>query len=99
MNQRRRARGCAFVRAQNFTRILNKAPARSAVAQKLNNNRFKRINVGNFDCAISGDKLTRKHAEVFHVRTKHDRLARQNRFDGVLSAVRSKTFPHENNSG
>ena len=99
MNQRRRARGCAFVRAQNFTRILNEALARSAVAQKLNNNRFKRINVGNFDCAISGDKLTRKYSEVFHVRTKHDWLASQNRFDRILSTVRSKTFPHENNSG
>ena len=99
MNQRRCARGCASVHAQNFTRILNKALARSAVAQKLGNNPFKRINVANFDCAISGDKLARKYGEVFHVRTKHDWLASQNRFDGVLSAVRSKTFPHENNSG
>ena len=99
MNQRRCARGCAFVRAQNFTRILNKALARSAVAQKLGKDLFKRIDIANFDCAISGDKLARKYGEVFHVRTKHDRLASQNWFDGILSAMRSKTFPNENNSG
>ena len=33
------------------------------------------------------------------MRTKHNRLARENRFYGILSAVRGEAFPNEHNAG
>jgi hypothetical protein len=41
VNQRRCALGCPFVRAQNFTRILDKALPRFGILQKFNNCSFE----------------------------------------------------------
>src|SRR5262249_25669753 len=36
---------------------------------------------------------------VFHMRTKHNRFACENRFHRILSAVRAEAFPDEHDSG
>ena len=41
VHQRRCALGCAFVRAQNFARILDKALPRVGILQKFNNRSFE----------------------------------------------------------
>jgi hypothetical protein len=41
VNQRRRACGCALMRAQNFTRVFDKALPRFAIAQKLDGRPFE----------------------------------------------------------
>ena len=41
VNERRYALGCAFVRSQNFERILDEALARLGILQKFNNCSFE----------------------------------------------------------
>ena len=52
VNQRRCARGCALMLAQDFPRPLDEAFAHFAIAQKLGNRQFKRIRIGNLDRAF-----------------------------------------------
>ena len=99
VNQRRCARGCTLVLAQNFARPLDEPLARFVIAQKLGDRLFKRIHIGNLDRAFLQYQRLRQCREVLHVRTKHDRFARDNRLHGILPAVRSQAFPHEHNRG
>ena len=99
VNQRRCARGCALMLAQNFPRPLDEPFARFAIAQKLGDRQFERIHIGNLDRAFLQYQRLRQCREILHVRTKHDWFARDNRLHGILPAVRGQAFPHEHNRG
>src|SRR5260370_10974764 len=98
-NQRRRARGCPLMHAQNFTCVLNEAVARFAMAQKLDDRSFEGIGIADLDRAFFRNKGFSECREVFHMRPKNDWLAHQNRFDRIFPAMCSEAFSHENNGG
>ena len=76
VNQRRRARGCALMIAQNFARPLDEALARFTIAQKLGDRQFERIHIGNLDRAFLQYQRLRQGSEILHMRPEYDRLAR-----------------------
>ena len=53
MKEHRCALGCAFMRAQHFARILDKALPRFGILQKFNNCSFERIGVANLNRSLS----------------------------------------------
>ena len=99
VNQRRCASTCTVMLAQNVARVLQKALARIAVAQKLGDCHFKGIDIANLDRAFLQDECFRKCREVFHVRSKHDWFAGHNRLHRILTALRGQAFPNEYNGG
>src|SRR6266567_888682 len=55
------------------------------------------LRISDANRAAFRDELLCQTCKIFHVRTKSYRLSRADRFDGVLTAMRSQTFPDKNN--
>src|SRR5947209_19465920 len=82
---------------EHLMRAPNERFATRWIAEQLRASLLQLSFVRDLNCRVRFAELARQSGKIFHVRAEDNRLARNDRLDWILPAVRGHTFPDEDN--